>query len=207
MALIKAPAAAQRSADTRKQDRDSNMLTAQLADRDPVNRRWAAHGLATCSDASRVLVDRLTIESDSAVREMILSSLTLIQDDVAIAGLVACLRSEDAGLRNEAIDAMKQLPDAVAPIMHGLLKDSDADVRIFAVNILESLRHPNVESWLIDVIEHDATLNVCATAVDLLVEVGTAAAREPLRRLQARYPDEPYIQFAAALALKRMIDE
>jgi HEAT repeat protein len=99
---------------------------------------------------------------------------------------------------------MKQLPDAVAPIMRGLLVDPDPDVRIFAVNILESLRHPEVEAWLITVIASDPHLNVCATAVDLLGEVGSAAAREPLLRLKARFADEPYIQFAADLALKRL---
>jgi len=50
-------------------------------------------------------------------------------------------------------------------------------------------------------------LNVCATAVDLLGEVGSDAAREPLLRLKERYADEPYIQFAADLALKRIAED
>ena len=90
--------------------------------------------------------------------------------------------------------------------MRGLLNDTNPDVRIFAVNILESLRHPEVESWLITVIDNDPQLNVCATAVDLLGEVGSDAAREPLLRLKARYADEPYIQFATDLALKRITE-
>jgi hypothetical protein len=49
-------------------------------------------------------------------------------------------------------------------------------VRIFAVNILESLRHPQVEEWLIEVIEGDPHLNVCGTAVDLLGETGSPGA-------------------------------
>jgi HEAT repeat protein len=160
--------------------------------------------LANCSDVSSVLVDRLKQEQDLSVREVILTTLTRQGDALAVAGLVDCLRSEDAALRNQATEAMKQLPDEVAPIMQGLLEDLDADVRIFAVNILESLRHPKVESWLIKVIETDAHINVCATAVDLLSEVGTQAARQPLIRLKARFIDEPYIQFAADLALKRI---
>jgi tRNA A37 threonylcarbamoyladenosine synthetase subunit TsaC/SUA5/YrdC len=47
-------------------------------------------------------------------------------------------------------------------------------------------------------------VNVCATAVDLLCEVGTEAAIDPLVRLKARFASEPYIQFAADLALKRI---
>jgi HEAT repeat protein len=207
MALIKQSPNAPRTADTRGEVRDLEGLTAQLNGSDATHRRWAARELANFPEASTVLVQRIVLETDASVREMLLASLTRLHDSVAIAGLATCLRSENVALRNEAIEAMAQLPDAVGPIVECLLADADPDVRIFTVNILESLRHPNVESWLIAVIEHDATLNVCATAVDLLVEVGTPAARAPLQRLMARYPDEPYIQFAAELAIKRMIDE
>jgi HEAT repeat protein len=138
------------------------------------------------------------------VRAVILTSLTRLADPDSVAGLVACLRTEDADLRNEVIEALQALPDQVAPIMGDLLEDADADVRIFAVNILESLRHPRVESWLIGVIDTDPSLNVCGTVLDLLGEVGTAAAREPLRRLKARFATEPYIQFAVDLALQRL---
>jgi HEAT repeat protein len=110
-------------------------------------------------------------------------------------------------LRNEAIEAMKNLPDAVAPIMAGLLADPDPDVRIFAVNILESLRHPDVEQWLIEVISEDEHINVCATAVDLLGEVGSEAAVPALEALKARFPNEPYIVFSADLALKRIRED
>jgi hypothetical protein len=102
---------------------------------------------------------------------------------------------------------MKQLPDEVAPVMRGLLADADPDVRIFTVNVLESLCHPDVESWLIDVITTDQHINVCATAVDLLSEVGTQLALNPLAQLKTRFADEPYIQFAADLALRRIREE
>jgi HEAT repeat protein len=110
-------------------------------------------------------------------------------------------------LRNEAIEAMKQLPDAVAPIMRDLLNDASSDMRIFAVNILESLKHPDVELWLREVIENDAHVNVCATAVDLLGEVGSKEALESLRHLKLRFANEPYIQFAADLAIKRILED
>ena len=147
----------------------------ELSSPNPTARRWAARDLLDCPGATTALVDRLQVEADIAVREVILTTLTRLGDDVAVAGLVQCLRSEDATLRNEAIEAMKQLPDEVAPIMRELLHDQDPDVRIFTVNILESLRHPAVESWLIEVIEEDTQVNVCATAVDLLGEVGSMA--------------------------------
>ena len=89
-------------------------------------------------------------------------------------------------------------------MMQGLLCDPDPDVRIFTVNILESLCHPDVEAWLIEVISTDPHINVCATAVDLLSEVGTEKSLAPLEQLKQRFPDAPYMQFAADLALRRL---
>lgn len=207
MAFTKTQPTRPMNTDERKYDRDYAGLVAQLDDDNPTARRWAARDLTDCPDASAALVVRLNKEKDLSVREVILTTLIRLADATAVVGLVGCLRSEDVALRNEAIEAMKQLPDEVASIMGNLLGDADPDVRIFAVNVLESLRRPEVEAWLIAVIERDPHLNVCATAVDLLGEVGSQAAREPLLRLRARYADEPYIQFATDLALKRISDD
>ncbi|TCT23018.1 HEAT repeat domain-containing protein [Thiobaca trueperi] len=207
MALIKTqPTPESVTEEVRRHPRDCAGLLAQLTDPDPTVRRWAARDLADCPDISPVLVERLHQEADVSVREVIVTTLTGLGDAAAVAGLVECLRSEDAALRNEAIEAMRQLPDAVAPIMRGLLADPDPDVRIFAVNILESFCYPEVEAWLIAVIDHDPHVNVCATAVDLLGEIGTLAARESLLRLKARFANEPYIRFAADLALERLCE-
>lgn len=192
------------AADQRQAPRDYAGLIQQLDDPNATVRRWAARDLAGYPDASSLLLQRLHRESEVSVRAVILTALVRIADPGAIAGLVACLRSEDANLRNEAIEAMKALPIEVAPIMRSLLADQDPDVRIFAINILESLRHPDVEAWLIEVIEHEPMVNVCGTAVDLLSEVGSSAAHDALERLKARFAAEPYIQFAADLALKRI---
>jgi HEAT repeat protein len=193
--------------DERARARDFEGLVAELSDANPTARRWAARDLAAFREPSAALLDRLAQEPDASVREAILLSLTKIGDATAVAGLVNCLRSDDAFLRNEAIEALKQLPGAVAPIMNGLLTDPDPDVRIFAVNVLESLRHPDVEKWLIEVITRDPYVNVCATAVDLLGEVGSEAALAPLEALKTRFAPEPYIVFAADLAIKRIRED
>ncbi|PIF89713.1 HEAT repeat protein [Acidovorax sp. 62] len=209
MGLIKSPepAAQQPSEElqrTIRPERDCAVLAAQLQDMRAIARRWAARDLIDCPNCSQLLTQRLPHEQDDSVREVILTTLVRIGDATAVDALVECLRSEDAALRNESVEALKQLPDAVAPLMRQLLADEDSDVRIFAVNVLESLRHPSVEAWLIDVIANDAHINVCATAVDLLGEVGSSSAVQPLNQLKARFAHEPYIQFAANLALKRI---
>lgn len=204
MALKKTSSSATTATDERSRERDPASLIAALDDPDPRTRRWAARDLAAQPQACAALVARLPLEHEPSVLEVMLTSLTVIGDHDAITGLTDCLRSDDPKLRNAAIEAMKQLPEEVAPMMTQLLEDADPDVRIFAVNILESLRHPQVEDWLIRVIGADAHVNVCATAVDLLGEVGSERAVPALHALKERFGDEPYIQFAADLALRRV---
>jgi HEAT repeat protein len=204
MALVKRKAAQPAEPDQPKQQRNREELAAALEDADAAVRRQAARDIVSCVHAAGELVSRLKREQDPAVREVILNSLVRLNDPSAVTGLVACLRGEDVALRNEVIETFKQLGGEVAPVLRTLLTDPDPDVRIFVINTLESERHPGIESWLIDVIERDAHVNVCATAVDLLCEVGTEAAIDPLVRLKARFQSEPYIQFAADLALKRI---
>jgi HEAT repeat protein len=207
MALIKSTPANRGDHPERKEERDCASLAVNLNDPAAEVRRWAARDLLQCPGSAGDLVSRIEVETDASVREVILTTLTRLGDKVAVAGLVQCMRSEDAALRNEAIEAMKQLPDAVAPIMRDLLNDDSSDLRIFAVNILESLRHPDVGTWLREVIERDAHVNVCATAVDLLGEVGSKDALDSLKRLKERFAGEPYIQFAADIAIKRILED
>ncbi len=204
MAFIKKRAVESVTQDDRKNTRKCPDLLHSLEDDNATTRRWAARDMVNCPDASVALVNRLKCEAELSVREVILSTLTQLGDATAVSGLVDCLRSDDAALRNEAVEAMKQLPDEVAPMMQGLLSDGDPDVRIFTVNVLESLCHPDVEAWLIEVISTDPHINVCATAVDLLSEVGTQKSLVPLDQLKKRFPDAPYMQFAADLALRRL---
>lgn len=179
-------------------------LVAALASAEPEKRRQAARALGAMGAGAEALAQRVGVEPDAGVRDALLLALSSIGNAAAVTGLVDSLRSEDPAVRNGAIEALKQMPSALAPLMTGLLADPDPDVRIFAVNILESLRHPDVEAWLIDVITKDDHVNVCATAVDLLGEVGSQAAVAPLEGLKARFSDEPYVVFAANLALKRI---
>jgi len=190
--------------DERIAERDFEGLVEELNSDNPTERRWAVRDLTKMPEASSTLVARLKFEDDASVRAAILNALAYLGDNVAIAGLVSCLRSEDAALRNEAIEVLKEAPEGVEPIINNLLNDADSDVRIFAVNILESLRHNNVEQWLINVIEKDPHVNVCATALDLLSEVGTEHSIPALKQLKIRFVSEPYIGFSVDLALKRI---
>ena len=204
MSLVKRKATQTAAPRQPKHQQSCEELAAALEDADAAARRHAARDIVPCPHAASKLLSRLNCELDAAVREAILNSLVRLNDPSAVSGLADCLRSEDAALRNEVIGTFKHLGAEGAPVLRTLLADPDPDVRIFVVNILDSERHPEAESWLIDVIERDAHVNVCATAGDLLCEVGTEAAIDPLVRLKERFRSEAYIQFAADLALKRI---
>jgi HEAT repeat protein len=202
MALKKPQQEEQRLDDTRSLVRDLPGLLLLSSD-DVSERRWAARDLAQYADtAAHALCQRLEAEPDRATREAIAISLTKIGGDNVVTGLLPLLRSEDAALRNGVIDILKELPGDVAPHMEALLDDPSPDVRIFVVNVLEALRHPKVEDWLIAVISMDPHVNVVASALDLLGEVGTESALPALGRVLKRFPDEPFISFAVNNAVK-----
>lgn len=203
MALIKSDRIDRPMPKATQADEEAALLQ-QLVSADVPKRRHAASKLAAHPYACAMLLARLDCEPDRTVRAVLLSSLTRMGNEEAARGLAACLRSEDANLRNDAVEALKALPAQTAPLMTQLLSDPDCDVRILAINILESLRHADVERWLSEVIERDDEVNVCGTAVDLLCEVGTGACVPSLHRLKSRFAREPYIQFAADLALRRI---
>ena len=184
--------------------RDFNGLLQQLSSEDPEKRIWAARDLASYEESASPLSSQLEKEKNSYVREAILTSLAIIGGKDVVQVLIKSLRSDDAGLRNDAIETMKNLPDAIAPVMSELLSDSDSDIRIFAIDILESLKHPEVENWLIEILEHENHVNVCAGAVNLLSEVGSEKAVAPLESLRRKFPNVHYIQFAVDTALKRI---
>lgn len=183
--------------------RDYVELLHQLGDARPQVRRWAAKDLAVHREAGGVLAARLALEDDPTVREALFGALVRIGGREVVDGVVPLLRSEDAELRNGAIDVLKNLPEATRGSIESLLRDADPDVRILAINVLESLRHPQVEAWLLDVLASDPHENVCATAIDLLGEVGTAAALPVLRAVRERF-DSEFMQFACDVATRRI---
>lgn len=171
---------------------------------DAVLRRAAAHALGDWPQAVPALLGALDDESEQPVRSAVLGALARIGSEESVAALAACLRREDAWLRNAAIEVLRGLPEQVAPAMAHLLVDWDRDVRILAVGVLDTLRHERVEEWLLQLIDTDEDINVCGAALDVLAELATEAARVPVGRLLARFPGEPYIAFAGRIVLARL---
>ncbi len=57
---------------------------------------------------------------------------------------------------------------------------------------------------LLSLVETDKDANVCAAAIEVLSEIGDAAALPHLARCRARFPDDPFIRFAVQAAAERI---
>jgi HEAT repeat protein len=205
MALKKSSeAAALRPVEARDYPRDMSGLVAQLGDADATTRRWAARDLAMHPAAAAALCARLRDEPDLSVRSALFSSAAMLGGGEVVAAMLPLLRSEDAGLRNGALEVLAGLPDEVAPHVEALLRDADSDVRIFTVNLLADLQHAEVPQWLSQVLLRDAAVNVVGAAVEVLAEVGTQETLPALRATAQRFPDEMFIAFAVELAIDRI---
>lgn len=189
-------------ADRRPEGRSDLLRALNSTDEDV--RRHAARALARRPETASDLCARLASEPVAAVQEAILTSLMLIDSDAAVRGLLPLLRTDDASLRNAVLEALQQMAGSAGPHVRALLADPDPDIRIFAIDLLQVLRHPAAPECLAEVIARERHVNVCAAAVDRLAELGTPDMIPALRALSERFADEPYLQFAAAVAIQRI---
>lgn len=179
-------------------------LVAQLRGGDAEQRRWAVRDLTSHPQAAAALGAQLLVERDAAVREAIFLALGTMASDEAVSALLPLLRSEDARLRNGAIEVLSGLPKVVGPRISALLLDADVDVRIFTVNLLGELRHEQVTQWLQQVLLSDREVNVVAAAIEVMAETGQPEHIDALRETRRRFADDPFIGFAADVAIERI---
>ncbi len=178
-------------------------LLADLHSTDSQTRRAAARRLGEHPEAAGDLCRAVAAEVQESVRVAMFTALIRIGTKPAAAGLIPLLQSEDVGLRNGAIEVLKTMPDSAAECISEIFAGS-TDVRIFGVEILGALAHPDRQSWLLQVIEADRELNVCAAAVEALAECGDGDAVAPLQALLERFPNEPFLEFSIRTALAQI---
>ena len=138
------------------------------------------------------------------MRQAIITALMRIGDEASVRALLPCLRSEDAGRRGAAIEALQALPEAIGPFLTVLLADADSDVRLLATELARNMPAAQATRLLCDLIEREPHPNVCAAAIDVLAEVGTRDAVPALRRCAERFAGTAFLPFAVAVAIARI---
>lgn len=167
--------------------------------------RWrAARALSGDVVAGPALAAALGREAVPRVREAIMTALIRIGNAASVEAIVPFLRSQDAGLRAAAIEALQALPEAIAPFMTPLLSDSDSDVRLLATELARNMDASEATRLLCGLIERDQHPNVCAAAIDVLTEVGTPQALPALEKCAARFAATPFLPFAISVAIARI---
>jgi len=182
-------------------------LATQLADLGSADleRRWrAARGVGREPTAVPALASALAIEHSPRVREAIMTALMRIGDEASVRVLLPSLRSQDASLRGAAIEALQALPDAIVPFMGALLHDADTDVRILATELARNMPAADATRLLSELLEHEPHVNVCGAAIDVLAEVGTAAALPALQSCAKRFAGTSFLPFAVSVAVARI---
>jgi HEAT repeat protein len=183
--------------------------TAQIAglESPDAQARWsAARALGGDPDAVPALAAALAREHVPRVREAIMTGLMRVGDEASVLVLLPYLRSQDAGQRGTAIEALQALPEAIMPFMPALLSDSDTDVRILATELARNMPGNDATRVLCDLLENEQHPNVCAAAIDVLAEVGTRNSVTALQACAARFATIPFLQFAVSTAIARISD-
>lgn len=168
-------------------------------------RREAAVALYGQAEALEVLAQRLDDEPSNSVREAIVAALIGIGSVETVDYFIGQLSSDEADRRNEAVYALQQMPEQSSEKIRTLLADPEADLRIMAVDVIRLLTISKASVWLRDLLEHEDHPNVAGVAIDRLCEIGSIEDVPTLERVKDRFSNDPYLQFAADHAIKRII--
>jgi len=204
MPFIKRGASSADKAPDSKADGGAESHLAALHSPDAEVRWTAARALGGVAAAVPALAAALGSEQVPRVREAIMTALMRVGDEASVRALVPCLRSEDAGQRSAAVEALQSLPGAVAPFMTALLADGDADVRIMATELARNMAPEDATRVLSGLLEKESHPNVCAAAVEVLAEVGTRDAVPALQACAARFAGVPFLPFAISTTIARI---
>lgn len=167
--------------------------------------RWsAARALGGRAEFVPEVAAALSREQVPRVREAMMTALMRVGDAASIETLLTYLRSQDAGQRATAVEALQTLPEAILPFMPTLLTDSDSDVRVLATELARNMPAPDATRILCDLIRHEEHPNVCAAAIDVLAEVGTPDAVPALKSCAERFSNTPFVSFAVSVAIARI---
>jgi hypothetical protein len=96
------------------------------------------------------------------------------------------------------------MPDATAPHIPRLLSDGDTDVRLLACELARNQPTGDADRLLTNILATEKQANVCAAAVEVLAEAGSAELLPLLAQCAARFPDDPFLAFAVRLASERI---
>jgi HEAT repeat protein len=173
-----------------------------LEQSDPESLREGAElaGDAAMVEAIPALVRNIN-SPNIGVQEAAERALRKIGGSRVVHAVIPLLRSENVPARNIAMDMLRELGSNDFPALEKLLHDEDADIRIFASDILGSLKTARAVAPLCTALLHDPEVNVRYQAA---VSLGNLAYADCARCLNSALEDEEWVQFAVIEALSKI---
>ena len=138
------------------------------------------------------------------VQEAADQALRNIGGPEAVQAVTPLLRSDDAPVRNLAMDILREIGGDDITTLTELLRDEDPDIRIFAADILGSARNSMAVQPLCKALLKDPEVNVRYQAA---VSLGNLEERQGAECLNRAMADEEWVQFAVIEALSKLRDE
>jgi HEAT repeat protein len=130
-------------------------------------------------------------------------ALRKIGGPVVVHAVIPSLRSDDAPVRNIAMDILRALGKNDMPALQELMRDEEPDIRIFAAVILGSTGSASAVAPLCHALLNDPEVNVRYQAA---VSLGQLAFPEAAPCLNSALNDEEWVQFSVIEALIKIKD-
>ncbi len=186
-----------------------NELLNKVVDNDPMVRRKAVNDFDTQSRCLPILIALAKREEHTLVIDAVFDKLmnfALIADftERVVSEVVHLLFVREAKIRVQAIVFLTEFPEVVANKIPLLLMHNSHDIRLYALDIIRGLAHPDIPFWLTYVLEHEQEANVVVSAIDCAGEAGCTTLIDVIRNALPRFNDEPMVKFSVQMALERL---
>ncbi len=158
-------------------------LAGKLGSADEETRRSAVTGLAgyPLGEVKELLFTALGDASWRVRKETVDVLLAMRIPDEMVEEIVDLLASENAGLRNSAVESLERLGNRAVLPLCGHVNDVDHDVRKFVIDILGTIGDARAVPLLVKALD-DPEPNVCAAAAENLGKIGDDGAIPHLLR-------------------------
>ncbi|WP_027720207.1 HEAT repeat domain-containing protein [Maridesulfovibrio zosterae] len=153
-----------------------------------------------CADAVPLLADLLK-SNHLGLQEAADHALRSIGGKSVVQAVVPLLRSDDAPARNLSMDILREVGAQDFPSLVDLVHDDDADIRIFATDILGSTDSFMAVEPLCDALLKDPEVNVRYQAAVSLGDLANPAAARCLNKAML---DDEWVQYAVIEALAKI---
>lgn len=157
-------------------------------------------GENNCVEAVPKLVELLTT-NHLGIQEAVDSSLRKIGGKETVQAVIPLLRSDDAPVRNLAMDILREVGNQDMSSLIGLMQDEDADIRIFISDILGSTGNILSIEPLGEALLKDPEVNVRYQAA---VSLGELRMPEAATYLNKALNDEEWVQYSVIEALTKI---